>query len=169
MLTAALLMTSSYSEGLRVGWLVCRDADTRAKIVRHALNGNTNVCSPTELLSTIALENSDFLLQKNAKVARTNVAALDAMVVRSKGLLTWQKPTAGLVAWLSWHGPGSAHTLATSVLEHEHILVADHTLFGMEDDAASGGGLRVGLGLVDMPERFLKLEAAIARYMRDLA
>ena len=70
------------------------------------------------------------------------------------------------MAWLSWHGPGSAHALATSLLERDHILVADQTLFGLAD-SESGGGLRVGLGPPDMPERLAKLEEAIARYVGE--
>jgi aspartate/methionine/tyrosine aminotransferase len=152
--------------GLRVGWLVCRHAPTRDAILSFALNGNSNVCSPTELLGGIALDHADALLAANAAVARANLDAVAAFVERSEGLFTWARPTAGLLAWLEWHGPGSAHALATSVLEHEHILVADHTLFGMPD-APSGGGIRLGLGPKDMPARLVRLEAAITRYVRE--
>ena len=57
-----------------------------------------------------------------------------------------------------WTGqPNSASDLAKSILAKERVLVADHTLFGVEDGAA-GGGLRVGLGPVDMPDRLAALE-----------
>lgn len=152
--------------GLRIGWVVCRDAKTRAAIETHALNGNTNVCAPTELLGGIAIRQSERLHARNAEVARANLEAVEAFVRRSGGLFSWTRPTAGLLAWLKWEGPSSARQLAQSVLEHERILVADHTLFGIED-GEEGGALRIGLGPVDMPERLEALEAAVARFVSE--
>ena len=43
-------------------------------------------------------------------------------------------------------------------------MVADQTLFGMED-APSGGGLRVGLGALDMPARLDAFQLAVQRYV----
>ena len=43
---------------------------------------------------------------------------------------------------------------------------ADHTLFGMPD-TPTGGGLRLGLGAVDTPDRLEKLEVAVLRYVRE--
>ena len=111
--------------GLRVGWLVCRDAATRARIETLSYNANSNLCAPTELLGAIALEHSAHLLERNARIARTNLEEVAAFVARSDGLFSWRRPTAGLVAWLTWHGPGSAHDLARWALQHEHVLVAD--------------------------------------------
>ena len=152
--------------GLRVGWLVCRDEATRERIVTHSFNTNSNLCAPTELLGTLAVEHTSALLQANAKVARANLERVEAFVERSAGLFSWRRPTAGLNAWLVWHGPGSARQLAASVLSEERVSVADHTLFGMAD-TAEGGGLRVGLGPDDMPRRLEKLEAAVARFVRE--
>lgn len=150
--------------GLRVGWVVCRHQPTRQRIENYSFNTNSNVCAPTELLASLAIENTAELLRRNATVARTNLEAVAQFVARTDGLFRWSKPTSGLVAWLSWHGPGSAHALATTLLEHDHILVADHTLFGLAD-GPSGGGLRVGLGPPDMPQRLAKLEVAVQRYV----
>ena len=42
---------------------------------------------------------------------------------RTGSLFTWQRPKAGLVVWLDYHGPGNAQELAKSVMENEFILV----------------------------------------------
>jgi aspartate/methionine/tyrosine aminotransferase len=152
--------------GLRLGWLVCRVVATRGRIRRLSQNVNTNCCAPTELLGAIALEHSATLLERNAQVARGNLECVAGLVERSEGLFSWTRPTAGLVAWLWWHGPGSALELAQSVLQHEFIMVTYHTLFGVED-TARGGGLRLGLGMVDTPARLAKLEAAVQRFVRS--
>ena len=161
--------------GLRIGWVICRDPVLRGRIETHALNGNTNVCAPTELLGMIALKHTKTIHEKNSAIARRNVDAVAAFVKRLDGLFHWVRPTAGLIAWLDWHGPGSAAALAKSVLETERILVADHTLFGWqtgsagrcEDGQMLQGGLRLGLGPQDMPERLAALEAAVRRYVKE--
>ena len=152
--------------GLRVGWLICRDKATRDRIERLSLNTNCNMSVPTELLGSIAVRHTHELLRRNASVARRNLEAVAGMVARSRGLFSWVRPTSGLVVWLRWHGPGNARELARSVLEHEHIMVADQTLFGMED-APSGGGLRVGLGALDMPARLDAFQLAVQRYVES--
>jgi aspartate/methionine/tyrosine aminotransferase len=151
--------------GLRIGWLVCRDPATLRRIESFSMNGNTNLCAPTWLLGSIALEHTAQLLGTNARIARENLAAISAFVERSGGLFCWSKPTSGLIVWLSWHGPGTAKALAESVLAEERILVADGTLFGLDDDLAPGGGVRLGLGPVDVPARLQLFERAVARYV----
>lgn len=102
----------------------------------------------------------------NAAIARANLSAVADFVSRCGGLFSWSPPRAGLVAWLHWNGPGSARDLAVSILAEEKIFVADHTLFGMPDTREQGG-VRVGLGPTDMPDRLAKMEAAVARYVRS--
>ena len=118
------------------------------------------------MLATIALEHADALLQRNADIARANLAAVSEVVRRSTGLFRWDRPRAGLVAWLKWSGPGSASELARALLADDSLLVADHSLFGLED-SPTGGGLRLGLGPVDMPARLGRFERAAARYASE--
>lgn len=155
--------------GLRIGWVICRDPTLRSRIESHALNGNTNVCTPTDLLGVLAIRHTSTLHEKNAQIARRNLDEVAAFVERSGGVFRFNRPTAGLNVWLDWRGPNSAHDLATSVLEREKVLVADHTLFGVEDVPGRRGGLRVGLGPLDVPDRLAALEQAVARYLRENA
>ena len=124
--------------------------------------------APSALLASVAFEHAPTLLDANTRVARANLAAVDAFVRRSAGLFRWAPPADGLCAWLRWHGPGSARELAASVLAHDKVLLTDCSLFYAPDGGGSGGGgaVRVGLGPEDMPERLRRLEVAMQRYVQ---
>jgi DNA-binding transcriptional MocR family regulator len=71
----------------------------------------------------IAIEHTDELHSRFSAIARGNLAAVERFVERTGSLFTWQRPKAGLVVWLDYHGPGNAQELAKSVMENEFILV----------------------------------------------
>src|SRR5689334_14232434 len=63
--------------GLRLGWLVTRDAALREAIMR--LKDYTTICSsaPSEVLTAVALRNRHVLLERNRGIVDRNLPLLD--------------------------------------------------------------------------------------------
>ena len=87
-------------DGLRVGWVACRDARLLARL--GEVRDYTTMCTngPAEHLAAIALRHSEALLTPRLANARANRADLAALVDRAEGLPRWQRPGGGYSAWL---------------------------------------------------------------------
>src|SRR5438067_9304606 len=78
--------------GLRIGWLVTRDAELREAILR--LKDYTTICAsaPSELLTEIALRNRRVLLDRNLGIVARNLHLLDDFMARHRDTFEWVRP-----------------------------------------------------------------------------
>src|SRR5262245_4118685 len=140
--------------GLRIGWLVSRDAKLLARI--EALKDYTSICSNAtgELLARIALDAAETILAGNRARIAANAARMEAFARRHRARLHWHRPTAGPVSLV--------RLLAGSAVEHaERVRVAGallvpSTLFDLDDRH-----VRVGLGRDSFPAALERWEAAL--------
>ncbi len=143
--------------GLRIGWLVSRDAALLARI--EGLKDYTSICSnaPGELLARIALAASEPILARNRERITANEERMEAFARRHPAELVWLRPRAGPV--------GLARLLQESAGEHADrirvdggALLVPATLFDLEDRF-----VRVGLGRASFPRALERWEAVMAR------
>ena len=140
--------------GLRIGWLVARDASVRERI--RALRDYTtlSVPTPSDALARIALEHADALLASPVANARANLDSLKTLVTH-EGALSFVSPRAGATAFVR---VANAERVQRA-LAMAGVLVVPGTFFG---DAE-----RLRLGLAGPHDEFTDALAALRVVVRS--
>ncbi len=141
--------------GVRIGWLVTRDAEALQAIA--TLKDYTTICSsaPSEVLSLIGLRARAALVERHrARIAR-NLAALRAFVARHDERFALAPPRAGSVCLLRLRD-GHATEFCRRLVDEAGIMLLPSSVFQFGDEH-----VRVGLGREDMPDVLARLEGAL--------
>lgn len=105
-------------QGLRTGWLICRDQQVvfDAVILRENSSEIMNVLG--EMIAEIALreERYEQALARARAEGQYNLQRLDAFIASRKEL-SWQRPRAGLIGLCRLHLPYDGDTLARQLLQ----------------------------------------------------
>jgi aspartate/methionine/tyrosine aminotransferase len=140
--------------GLRIGWLVSRDAALREAIMR--LKDYTTICSsaPSEVLAAVALRNRRVLLERNLGIVERNLTLLDEFFARHSGTFTWTRPTAGPIGFPLVESVGDVDRFCEA-LARSGVLLLPGSVY---DEPAH---VRVGFGRANLPEALDVLESAL--------
>lgn len=115
--------------GLRMGWLIDRDADRRARLI-DARSYFTISHSPLiERIATHALANAPAILARAQAAASHNVQVLEDVIARSAGVLSWSPPAGGTTAF-AWFSDGRDSRPFCEALAERGVLVAPGDCFG---------------------------------------
>jgi aspartate/methionine/tyrosine aminotransferase len=147
--------------GLRVGWLVTRDAGLRRRLL--AIKDYTTLCvaGPSQVLATIALSAHASLLERTRARCRANFAVLERFLASHPGVLTWRRPAAttisvaGIAAPLLAQNGGDPERVFARWRESAGVLVVPGPIFGCPADR-----FRLGFGRADLPQALAALAAA---------
>ncbi len=160
-LTARAVVVNSVSKtfglpGLRVGWLVTRDATTLDAVRSFRMYQNSYIGAPTEFLATLAVRHADCILAGHLSLARANLARLGVFIDRHADRFSWVPPRGGLVAFPRWLGEESTSALSDRLLHDHGLLLAPSAYFG-------GGErhVRFGFGTTSAMEGLDLLEEAL--------
>lgn len=88
--------------GLRIGWIATHESDLINRI--KGLRDYTTICgsAPSELMAIQALDCWDALIERQLKIIKKNIAALDDFMCRWKSLISWEAPKSGTIAFPRW-------------------------------------------------------------------
>jgi len=127
--------------GLRLGWIVERDADHREEYLNareHVTVSNTPM---GEFLGEIAIRHHEQVLARTREVTRANLQLLERVVAQSADVLDWVRPMGGMTAWVRLaSGGGGARRFCEEALRHG-LLFAPGDCWGFPDH------FRVGFGV----------------------
>lgn len=145
--------------GLRLGWLVERDAERRERMI-DARGYFTISSSPLlERLAVHAFANREVLLSRLHAVASENLAALSDFMERVSDMLAWAKPEGGTVCF-PWFRDGRDSRPFCEALAANGVLVAPGDCFGMPVH------MRLGFALLKR-QKFLEGLAIFERVLRE--
>jgi aspartate/methionine/tyrosine aminotransferase len=145
--------------GLRLGWLVERDAKRREQMV-DARGYFTISSSPLlERLAVHAFANREVLLSRLHAVASENLAALSDFMERVSDTLAWARPEGGTVCF-PWFRDGRDSRPFCEALAANGVLVAPGDCFGMP------AHMRLGFALLKH-DKFLEGLAVFERVLRE--
>jgi len=141
--------------GLRIGWLIIRDAALRESL--RDLKHYTTICSsaPSELLTALALRNRDVLLRRNLQIIERNLPLLDDFLERHAGVLDWVRPTAGPIGFARVSGLGDVDRLCEQ-LAATGVLLLPGSVY---DQPAH---VRIGFGRANLPDALAVLDQQLA-------
>jgi aspartate/methionine/tyrosine aminotransferase len=140
--------------GLRIGWLVTRDAALREAVLR--LKDYTTICSsaPSELLTALALRNRHVLLKRNLAIVERNLPLLDDFFERHAETFAWVRPIASPIGFPRANGVQDVDGFCAR-LASTGVLLLPGSVY---DQPAH---VRIGFGRADMPEALRVLEAGL--------
>ncbi len=142
------VMSKAYGlAGLRIGWIACQDAEVLSKIEK--MKHYTSICNsaPAEVLSLIALKNSDQILARNNAITASNLALLDAFFDDHKDLFSWVRPQGGCVGFVKYNSAESVDDFCDRLVKQRGVLLMPASIYDV-----STNHFRVGFGRKSMPE-----------------
>ena len=99
----------------------------------------------------IALKSRAQILDRNRKVVRANIAALDAFFADYKDLFDWREPDGGCVGFIRYRGAEGVEEFARRVVEESGVLFLPSSLYRSELGPVPENCLRVGFGRSHVP------------------
>jgi aspartate/methionine/tyrosine aminotransferase len=143
--------------GLRIGWLITRDAALRARLA--AFKDYTTICppAPSELLALMALRTKDRLLERLMHYLRRNLDLLDATMPAFADRIAWRRPPAGTVAFPRLLDAIPVAEFCDALRAQQGVLLLPGDVYDW-----SGNHFRLGFGRKSLPQA---LEGLVA-YLR---
>jgi aspartate/methionine/tyrosine aminotransferase len=146
------VMSKAYGlPGLRIGWLACKDRQMLVKFehYKHFLS----ICNsaPSEVLARIALKARDVILEKNRKIVRDNLAALNVFFADYRKFFDWREPDGGCVGFIRYKGAEGVEEFTRRLVEETGVLFLPSSLYRSELGDVPTDCLRVGFGRSHVP------------------
>ncbi len=141
------VMSKSYGlPGLRIGWTASQDIPLlqKAEKYKHYLS----ICNagPSELLSLIALRARDQILSRNRAILRRNITTLESLFAEFPGLIEWQRPKGGCVAYPRFAGSEGGEVFCQKLIEEAGVLLLPASLYASDIAPATPDHFRIGFG-----------------------
>jgi aspartate/methionine/tyrosine aminotransferase len=145
--------------GLRLGWLVTRDAALREAVL--GLKDYTTICSsaPSEVLVALALRNRQALLDRNLAIVEHNLPMLDEFFSRHADSFEWVRPTASPIGFPRVRGVEDVSRFCERLAEAGVLLLPG----AVYDEP---GHVRVGFGRANMPQALGRLDEVLPSLSR---
>jgi aspartate/methionine/tyrosine aminotransferase len=115
--------------GLRVGWLIERDPELRARYLGGRMNFTITNSPTSERLAAIALRNAEIILERTQRVANANLAVLRDFMSRWSAQMAWVDPTGG-TSCFPWLRSGESSRPLCELLLGAGILTVPGDAFG---------------------------------------
>ena len=126
--------------GLRLGWIVERDAARRLRYENARGYLTVSSSSPLgEALGVIGVHNRDRILERTQRVASANLRAIEPFFTEHAERFGWIPPRGGLTAWPWLRSGESSRPFCEEAAAHG-VLLAPGDCFGVPSH------LRIGLG-----------------------
>lgn len=146
------VMSKAFSlPGVRIGWIACQNKAALTKIKR--IKNYTTICNsaPSEILSLIALNNRQKILDQNNRIIRNNLALLDDFFKRRAKIFSWVRPQAGCVGFVKYNG--DVEKFCKDLLGKKNVLLLPGSIYEHSEPY-----FRIGFGRKNMPEALAQLE-----------
>lgn len=132
--------------GLRVGWLITRDAALSHEL--QELKSYTTICAsaPSEILALIGLENWRALTERTVDIVRQNIAHCQQFFGRYGQLFWVSYPQAGTVTLVELKADMAVADFAEAAVAQQGLMVLPASVMKFE-----GNYFRLGLGRRGLP------------------
>ena len=141
------VMSKAYGlPGLRIGWIATKDKAMLEKVERYKHFLSICNSAPSETLSIIALKNRQSILTRNRDLMTENVVLLEALFDDFPGLIQWQRPLGGCVAFPQYTGPGNVETFCQSLIDESGVLLLPSSIYGSDLTDVPLDRFRIGFG-----------------------
>ena len=141
------VMSKAYGlPGLRVGWIASQDLDLLSKVERYKHYLSICNSAPSERLSLIALKAREKILGRNRALLRENIVLLESLFDDYPGLVEFQRPMGGCVAFPKFIGPEGGEEFCRKLIEHSGVLLLPSSIYVSEISEVPQDHFRIGFG-----------------------
>ena len=147
--------------GLRVGWVITRDAGLMRDL--REMKSYTTICgsAPSEILALIALENSETLTKRCVAIVRENTAVARSFFDRHDDLFSIHYPQAGTVGLVELTADMDVSEFADGAVRDAGVMVLPAKVMKFE-----GNYFRIGLGRRALPHALEPFEQYVLDSLR---
>lgn len=144
--------------GLRLGWVVCKDAAVMEEMKRF--KDYLTICNPStsEVLALMALRNKQKLIEHNLKKIKANLQLFTTFCDHHSQYFQFAPTRAGSTAFVKWLGKETSLAFSDQLVKHTGIMTLPAEMFEF-----GSSHFRIGFGRMNMQE---PLEI-LAQYLRD--
>ena len=130
------IATSSMSKvfslaGLRLGWIVTRDAEVMATIHSHRDYDTISSGVLNEMIANVALSHAEIIIERNRKIIRQNLVVLEEWV-KTQPHISWVKPAAGTTALLHYDFTTNSEPFCDQLYQQKGVLLVPGAEFDIE-------------------------------------
>ena len=146
--------------GLRVGWLITRDADLSHEL--QEMKSYTTICgsAPSEILALIALENWRALTARSIEIVKGNIAHCREFFGRYRDLFWLSYPVCGTITLAELKADMPVAEFADAIVAEAGVTVLPAEVMLFE-----GNYFRLGLGRKTLPHALEPFEEFIIKHL----
>jgi aspartate/methionine/tyrosine aminotransferase len=139
--------------GLRIGWIATQNSELLDKL--KIFKDYTTICSsgPSEFLATIAIRNVNKLIDRNMKIAQSNLKLLREFLTKYSQLFKWTEPKAGTIGFINILFSDDVEGFCLDLIEKKGVLLLPSTTYNYGTQH-----FRIGYGRKNFPEALSLLE-----------
>ena len=141
------VMSKAYGlPGLRIGWMATTDQELLGRVEKY--KHYLSICNsgPSEALALVALKASDQILNRNRKLINENAELFESLLSDYPGLVEWQRPQGGCVAYPKFTGPGTSETFCRQLIEESGVLLLPSSTYVSDLTSTPTDHFRIGIG-----------------------
>jgi aspartate/methionine/tyrosine aminotransferase len=132
--------------GLRIGWIASQDTSLLQKVERYKHYLSICNSAPSELLTLIALKARGSILARNHALLRENVMLLEQLFADFPGVVDWQRPQGGCVAFPRCTAPEGGEAFCRKLIEESGVLLLPSSIYASELTDVPQDHFRIGFG-----------------------
>ena len=147
--------------GLRVGWLITRDASLLHEL--QELKSYTTICAsaPGEILALIALENAETLFERCITIVQQNITVAKSLFDRHADHFRLNYPAAGTICLAELTADLPVSEFADAIVRDQGVMVLPANVMKFE-----GNYFRVGFGRRNLPHALEAFEQFVIDQLR---
>jgi aspartate/methionine/tyrosine aminotransferase len=144
--------------GLRLGWIVERDAGRHARYLNARQYFTVSNTVIAELAAAIAVRHSDTILGRTREVAQSNLRHADALLADLSGVVEWVRPEGGMTGFPRFVSGINTRPFCEEAAR-QGLLLVPGDCFGMPDHFRLG----FGVGRERYPAAMTRLATLVRR------
>lgn len=132
--------------GLRIGWIASQDTSLLQKVERYKHYLSICNSAPSELLTLVALKARGGILARNHALLQDNVMLLEQLFADFPGVVDWQRPQGGCVAFPRCTAPEGGEEFCRKLIEESGVLLLPSSIYASELTDVPQDHFRIGFG-----------------------
>ena len=132
--------------GLRIGWIASQDTSLLQKVERYKHYLSICNSAPSERLTLIALKARHQILARNHALLHENVRLLEQLFAEFPGVVDWQRPQGGCVAFPRCTAPEGGEEFCRKLIEESGVLLLPSSIYASELTDVPQDHFRIGFG-----------------------
>jgi aspartate/methionine/tyrosine aminotransferase len=132
--------------GLRIGWIASQDTSLLQKVERYKHYLSICNSAPSERLTLIALKARHTILARNHALLHENVMLLEQLFAEFPGVVDWQRPQGGCVAFPRCTVPEGGEEFCRKLIEESGVLLLPSSIYASELTDVPQDHFRIGFG-----------------------